>query len=120
MFCLRLGAFLFLAWAQTAFGVTDVYFFHARGCRHCENAQRTLGPFFAQHPEVQVHKYEVRNNRANRQKLAQFAQEYGRNIDSVPAIFIGDEVFVGFSDRTRRRIEAKVLECQKNGCPGPM
>lgn len=117
MFWFRLSAFVFLASAQMAFGVTDVYFFHAKGCPHCEDAQRDLGPFFARHPEVRVHKYEVRGNRANRQKLLQFAKAYGRTINSVPAIFIGDEVFVGFSDRTRKKIEAKVRACQTNGCP---
>ncbi len=117
---LRISTFLFLLSVQTTLAATDVYFFYAQGCRHCEDAQRELGPFFRKHPSVNVHKFEVRHNRTNREKLAQFGQAYGTNIDGVPAIFVGDDVFVGFSESTRRQIEAKVIECERDGCQSPM
>lgn len=98
---------------------TVIYFFWGDGCPHCEDEKPFLQDLQSRYPQLQVKDYEVWYHPENQQILAQMARAYGVRATGVPATFIGDSVWVGFSERIKPEISSKVGACIELGCPDP-
>jgi cytochrome c biogenesis protein CcdA len=48
------------------------------------------------------------------------AEQYGESFRGVPMIYIGDKVFVGFSDKIGVQIEEKIKNCTEQCCDSPL
>lgn len=88
-----------------------VYFFWGDGCPHCAEEKSFLEDLEREHPELEVKMFEVYHNQSNQELFQEVAEAYGRSVSGVPATFIDDEVWVGYSESIGREIENKIDEC---------
>jgi len=74
-----------------------VYFFYGNGCPHCAEVEPFIKELAKKYPEVQLKELEIYYNEANRQKLLDFYFRFqvpGKN-QVIPAVFIGNQSFIG-------------------------
>ena len=96
-----------------------IHFFWGEGCPHCELEWAFLENLQRQHPQVELIDYEVWNHPENKARLLTIANAYGTKVVGVPATFIGDRVWVGFTERYKGEMDDKVRSCIESGCPDP-
>lgn len=94
-------------------------FFWGDGCPHCAAAEPFLAELEARYPTLTVEHYEVWFDDDNRRILQDVAAAYNVNVRGVPAIFIGDMMWEGFTDSMRADIENQVGLCVNFGCESP-
>jgi len=107
------------AQAEAPFPV-DVYLFHGDGCPHCANAIAFLRELREDHPTLHVYDYEVYNDAANQRLFAAFAAAYGRTVQGVPMLFLGDEAWSGFGESTARDLRLRVDQYEAVPAPDPL
>ncbi|MBD3319328.1 hypothetical protein GF342_05460 [Candidatus Woesearchaeota archaeon] len=93
----------------------DVVMFYGKGCPHCSAAS----DFFDKANVTNLVRFEVYFNQSNREVFQDFANRYQVGIQGVPTIFIGDQVFVGFSPRIAQNLEDKLESCRNESCVSP-
>lgn len=101
---------------------TEIYFFWGEGCPHCSKESEFLDDLEQKYPTLTVNKFEIYNSRSNFDLLQDMSERYGKDIRSVPVIFIGDyDPLVGYRDdlTTGKIIEERVESCIQKGCPDP-
>jgi glutaredoxin/cytochrome c biogenesis protein CcdA len=98
----------------------DVYLFHGEGCPHCASAQAFLEEMTTTHPTLRVHEYEVWYDDDNRELLSTLADAYGRTVQGVPVIFLGDEMWTGFGASVERDLRVRVAQYERTPAPDPM
>ena len=103
--------------------VTDIYFFYGDGCPHCAKEEMFLAKLKEDRgEEVQIHYYEVWNNRDNAKLLQEVSKLHPMSLTGIPIVLIGDQHIVGFQDEatTGQRILFLINACEKNDldvCP---
>ncbi len=113
-----LGFFLFFLSPASALAETNIYFFWGNGCPHCAKAKPFLENLAQQNSDINLYDFEVYYNRQNQQYLQAIGKNLNKNISGVPAIIIGDQAIIGFSETiTPAEIERRVEMCQQLGCP---
>lgn len=119
--------FLFSA-TKTDFSLAQVnqytlYFFYGATCPHCKKAEKFLEDLKTRYPQVQIKSYEVFGNKENADLLLKLfeACDEAKQV-RVPAIFIGEEVIIGYwSDETTGfQIEKAVRDCLEQECIDPL
>jgi hypothetical protein len=113
------------AFAQPAGGgaapfPVPVYFFWGEGCPHCASQKVFHEQLLADHPNVVVHAYEVFDAPENRPLMEAMAAAYGRPVTGVPMTFIGDEVWVGYTDAYGRQMRDAVARYETYAAPDPV
>ncbi|MDZ7799772.1 MAG: hypothetical protein U5K81_03115 [Trueperaceae bacterium] len=98
----------------------DVYIFHGDGCPHCATALAFLADLKQDHPTLRVHDFEVWYDADNRPLLEELAAAYGRRVQGVPMIFLGDEVWTGFGASVARDLQERVVRYEQQPAPDPM
>jgi len=97
-FFLVLVAFLFLFNFVCAADATCVYFFYGDGCAHCAKVEPFIDAL-AMNSELNValSEFEVYSNRSNIVLLNDLfdAHEIETSGRGVPAVFVGDKIFIG-------------------------
>lgn len=100
--------FFLLTPAQAA--SVDVHFFWGDGCPHCAKEELFLQDLKKDFGDrIAIHSYEVWYNAENRALMSQMARDIGTPVAGVPAIFIGDEVVVGFASNETTGEEIRQL-----------
>jgi cytochrome c biogenesis protein CcdA/glutaredoxin len=97
-----------------------IYFFWGDGCPHCATQKVFLEQLKLDHPNVIVYDFEVYFVEANRPLMTAMAAAFGRPVTGVPMTFIGDEVWVGYSDAMGRQMRAAVERYQTYDAPDPV
>lgn len=97
-----------------------VYFFWGDGCAYCAKQKVFLEQLVADHPNVVVRAYEVYDVPENRPLMAALAAAFGRPVTGVPMTFIGDEVWVGFTDANGRQMRDAVARYETYAAPDPV
>lgn len=97
-------------------GKIKVYFFWGDGCPHCEKEKPYLDELKLKYPEIEIAAYEVWHNRENARLFGKTVKAFGIESVGVPATFIGDLSFVGFSENMKKKIEDRIKFCRKFGC----
>jgi glutaredoxin len=99
---LWLGAvFLSPAMVQAATNSINLYLFYGQECPHCEAELEWLeGEYLLQNPDVQLYKFEVWHDQGYQQLLAEAQTALSDKSSGVPYLIIGDQVTVGYSERT--------------------
>ncbi|HET60303.1 MAG TPA: hypothetical protein ENN32_08045 [Chloroflexi bacterium] len=93
-----------------------IYFFWGEGCPFCEREQLFLEfDLLPRYDNVVVLDFETYNSRANVNLFLQMAETYGFTPQGVPATFVGDQYFVGFSQDIGRQIENAILSYMEAG-----
>jgi len=91
----------------------DLYFFYGDTCPHCKEAEAFLNSLGEKYPELEIYSYEVFNNKKNAELLLEFFENRNKEkVVRVPAIFIGEEVIVGYLNDavTGQQIEDAIQE----------
>lgn len=86
-----------------------IVYFYGDGCPYCAAEERFLDDLTARHRQVTVEAHEVWYNAAGRRLYQEYAANYGIEPRAVPATFIGEQVWIGFSPSIGEQIEAVVL-----------
>jgi thiol-disulfide isomerase/thioredoxin len=97
-----------------------LYFFYGDTCPHCKKAEIFLEKVKEKYPLLQINSYEVFGNKENAKLLLKLFEACGREkIVRVPAIFIGEEVIIGYlsEETTGRTVEEAVKKCLTKECP---
>jgi thiol-disulfide isomerase/thioredoxin len=97
-----------------------IYFFWGDGCPHCATQKVFLTNLVAEHPNVVVYDFEVYYVPDNRPLMAAMAEAFGRQVTGVPMTFIGDEVWVGYSDAMGRQMRDAVERYSNYQAPDPV
>jgi hypothetical protein len=83
-----------------------IYFFWGEGCPFCEREHLFFDyDLLPRYDNVVVLDFETYNSRANANLYIQMAETYGFTPQGVPATFVGDRHFVGFSQEIGVQIE---------------
>jgi len=108
-----------LAHAQAA-STVDLVMFYGRGCEYCAAMQQFLQTVEKEHPELRINSYEVYFDNENARLFSQLAAAYNTEISGVPTIFLGENVFVGFSQDIASDLQANIRTCIVQGCAAPL
>ncbi|MGM5488430.1 MAG: glutaredoxin family protein [Nanobdellota archaeon] len=95
-----------------------IYFFYGDGCHHCADQKPFLDELQGEYP-VEVKRFETWKNPENAQLFQEMAQAYGFQARGVPTTFIGDEYWVGFSEKMGAEMEQIIQECRDTDCISP-
>jgi len=118
-----------------SFAKTTVYLFYGSGCPHCTQERNYLKEL-SESIDLGVEEYEVWYNTTNRELYNNFSKTYNTiNDGSVPRLFIGDKVFIGFDTNNgelaySQRYKAyigfnnviynEIMSCVNEGCLDPL
>ncbi len=94
-----------------------LYFFWGDGCPHCEEARPFLEALQHQYPNLKVESFEVWYNRDNQQLYQRMAEARGFKAQYVPAFFVGDRYWVGYTQAMGEEIRTVVAQYVKTGAP---
>lgn len=107
--------------AVTAAGPSaPILVFSAANCPNCVEAETFLNALQDRHPGVRVGTYEIWGHPEHVELLLKLCRTFGFETFSTPAIFLGDQVWFGFSPAAARQIERAVEECAAVPCRDPM
>ncbi|HDP73587.1 MAG TPA: hypothetical protein ENN46_01370 [Candidatus Woesearchaeota archaeon] len=94
----------------------NIYFFWGEGCPHCATQKPFLDELDEKYPEVTIHSFETWNNRDNVPAFKAVSDEFGIPMRGVPATFIGERHWIGFSPALKGDMEAHIQKCITEGC----
>jgi cytochrome c biogenesis protein CcdA len=96
---------------------TCVYYFWQTGCHNCDMLVPYMDQFESEY-DVELHKFEMRQNRTNANLFWDTVQLYGYPITSytTPVTFVNGALFQGFNPTA---IENKITQLEGVGCPCP-
>jgi len=97
----------------------DIVYFYGDGCPHCAKLEAFLEEIKPNY-NLNIVSYEVYSNQTNRDLAEKMAVEYKETFRGVPMTFIGDEIFIGFSDAIGKQIESKIKQCELACCDSPL
>lgn len=101
----------------------NLYFFYGQTCPHCKKAEKFLEDLKTKYPQLLIKSYEVFGDKENADLLLKLFEACGEKKQvRVPAIFIGEEVIIGYwsDETTGLQIEETMKECLKKECPDPL
>lgn len=93
-----------------------VYFFWGETCPHCSKEKPFLEDLDEKYPGMEVKMFETYNDPENVPLFKEAAAAHGIQARGVPATFIGEEHWLGFSERIKGDIEDYVRKCIDEGC----
>ena len=97
-----------------------LHFFYGQGCLHCESSLTFLNELKEKNPSLIIEKHEVYFDQDERKLFERITEAFGKEIESVPTIFIDDKVFVGFSNQIADSLEQEINLCLKDRCKNPI
>ncbi|MBS3766252.1 thioredoxin [Candidatus Bipolaricaulota bacterium] len=113
-----------LVFLSTSLGAAEdktvLYFFWSEGCPYCQKEKPFLEDLQEDYPSLEVVAKEVSSSNENVNLLKEMGQKYGREIRGVPATFLGEDVWVGFTEKIGGQIKEKVEYCTENDCVNPL
>jgi len=76
---------------------TCIYFFYGDGCPHCARVEPFIAQLESKYPNLEVHKFEIYNNRSNALTLNDYFNAYNlpESERGVPVVFISNKYFIG-------------------------
>ncbi len=100
-------------------GEVTIYYFWGEGCPVCEEKE----PFIQQlkeHENIKVEKHELPGKPGLYEDIAEAYGLQEMEMGAVPATFIGEEYWVGYSEDIHREEIRKIEECLETGeCINP-
>jgi glutaredoxin len=99
-------------------GGTTIEAFVREGCPHCAKAEEFLARLSMEQPELRIVIRDVQNDPAAMQRLQALAREHGAGLPRVPAVFVGGQLFIGYSEQARTdRLIRGALAGQRAAAP---
>lgn len=96
----------------------DIEVFVREGCPHCARAEVFLAALKQEQPDLQIVIRDVLKEPAALEQLVRIAKNQGVATVSVPAIAVGGQLIIGFSDEaaTDQLIRARLAQTHAQGC----
>ncbi len=96
-----------------------IYLFWGEGCPHCKHEKPFLEGLKVKYPDLEIKSYEVWFHEENKELYKRLADAYGSKGGSVPATFIGEKFWIGYSKVKSAEMKKQVEYCFEKGCPSP-
>ncbi|MCX7913335.1 MAG: hypothetical protein N2511_01980 [Thermodesulfovibrionales bacterium] len=96
-----------------------IYFFEGRGCPFCEKKKNYLKELKGRYKNLHIKDFEVWHNRENAILMAKMLQAFNLKPQGVPVTFVGDRVFIGFSEEIQKGLLEIIERCSTIECPDP-
>ncbi|WP_062380419.1 hypothetical protein [Demequina pelophila] len=108
----------------TATSATDLpadqlVIFWGDGCPNCAAQNVWLGDYATDHPDLDVAKYEVWNDAANRDLFAATGEELGFQASAVPTTVLGERVWIGWNAAVQADMEGALATVMAGGTAHP-
>ena len=118
---IRVAAFLIfivgIAGATNADNDTvRLYLFWQEGCPVCERMKPFLEELADRSPGLELIGEEVGYTLTSIRSLQQAAEKFGIDTPNVPAVFLGERAWIGYSEAITAEISRAVVECLEGGC----
>ncbi len=92
--------------------------FVREGCPHCAKAEEFLAQLGKERPELRIVIRDVQKEPAAMQRLQALAREHGAGLPRVPAVFVGGQLIIGYSEEARTdRLIRGALAGQRAAAP---
>ena len=101
-------------------GNVTIHLFWGIDCAHCEEERAFLAGLGRSDPRLRITEHEVMQDRANLELLQELMDRAGKQMAGVPVTFVGEKVFVGFSDHIQAQIAEAIRECRAALCADPV
>lgn len=90
-----------------------LYYFWSRYCPHCQEAKPFIKNLLLKYSWLELHSYDLVDNRANQQRYLLMAEQLGQTANSVPAFIFCNQMLVGYdrAETTGRELEDKLKTC---------
>lgn len=111
------GLFVLSAAQSQETGGPILYFFVQDGCPACARMKPAIDEISNEYDGLAVRTLEVSAFMDNRVLLLDAARAFNIERLSVPAIFLGDRVWIGYGDTVVSEIRTEVERCLDAGCP---
>ena len=82
----------------------------------CARMKPVIDDIIAENERLTVHTLEVSGNMENRIMLLDAVRAFAIERLSVPAVFLGDRVWIGYGETAVRQIREEVTRCLDEGC----
>jgi hypothetical protein len=116
---------LALAVSMVALGAAEeaddplVLVFFEEGCHSCELVEELLVGLAVDLPPSAIRRYEITETGAI-ELLTALAAAYEVDADTVPVVFVGDEVVIGAGQSMEFGLRAAIGDCVVKGCVSPL
>ncbi len=97
-----------------------IHLFWGEGCAHCEQERRFLAGLGRADPRLEIKEYEVLKNKENLDLMTELMAQQGKQPVGVPVTFVGERLYIGYSDRIHDLILSAVKECKASPCADPV
>jgi len=94
------------AWAQAK---KVLYYFYGKNCPHCSQAAPIVDRLGRQYG-LDIKKFEVWYDVNNRNMLVKMGKERGKNVQGVPTVIMGKDVYTGASAEKLEQVVRKNLK----------
>ncbi len=89
----------------------NVYLFYGDGCPHCEELINFLDNLPEKYDEYfDLYTMEVWYNENNSKLMENLVGELGKEVEGVPCLIVGDQVFFGYSETIGKEIKNAIKE----------
>ena len=89
----------------------NVYLFYGDGCPHCEELIKFLDNLPEKYDQYfDLYTMEVWYNQKNNKLMEELVGELGNEVEGVPCLIVGDQVFFGYSETTGQEIKKAIKE----------
>lgn len=89
----------------------NVYLFYGDGCPHCEQLIKFLDNLPEKYDEYfDLYTMEVWYNQKNNKFMEELVGELGKEVEGVPCLIIGDQVFFGYMEAMGTEIKKAIKE----------
>ena len=89
----------------------NVYLFYGDGCPHCEELIKFLDNLPEKYDQYfDLYTMEVWYNQKNNKLMEELVGELGKELEGVPCLIFGDQVFFGYSETTGQEIKKAIKE----------
>ncbi|MBS3813727.1 hypothetical protein KGY64_07910 [Candidatus Bipolaricaulota bacterium] len=112
--------FIFPPRAASAEREVVVYFFWASGCHHCEQQKPLMEDLENSYDRLRVEDRNIVDSSEHQKLLFEMGEAFGQEVRGVPATFIGNRVWVGFTEEIGGEIQEEVDVCLAEGCIDPL
>lgn len=86
--------------AKSDKNLVNIYMFHSNTCPHCKEEIKFLNNLEDKYDNIKIYKYEIHDDK-NLEILEEVEKIYNDKYNSVPIIIIGNELYLGFAEKSK-------------------
>jgi hypothetical protein len=98
-------------------GATNLYYYSAENCPHCQEYGPLVHELVNQSPDTVLIEKDIWKDRSAFEEMMKLLATHGDLPVSTPTLFLGDKVWIGIDHEKLRIIEVQLKKCIASGCP---